>query len=136
MPWLSVAVVLLGLGTSALAYLTGRVQTDIKSALTFASLTQVGLIIAEIGFGFRYLPLLHLLGHACLRTLQFLRAPSLLHDHHHLEDAIGARPRDEAEQWHERLPSTAQRWLYRLALDRGDLEIGRASCRERVSPRV
>ena len=121
-PWLSVAVVLLGLGTSALGYLTGRVQSDIKSALAFASLTQVGLIIAEIGFGLRYLPLLHLLGHACLRTLQFLRAPSLLHDHHHLENAIGVRPRDAAEQWHERLSSTAQRWLYRLALDRGDLD--------------
>ena len=120
--WLSVAVVVLGLGTSALAYLAGRVQSDIKSALAFASLTQEGLIIAEIGFGFRYLSLVHLLGHACLRTLQFLCAPSLLNDHHHLEEAIGTRPRDEAEQWHERLSSKTQRWLYRLALDRGDLD--------------
>jgi len=63
--WLQVAVVVLGLSTSAFAYLAGRVQTDIKSALAFASLTQVGIIIAEIGLGFRYLALLHLLGHAC-----------------------------------------------------------------------
>jgi NADH-quinone oxidoreductase subunit L len=89
--WLQVAVVVLGLSTSAFAYLAGRVQSDIKSALAFASLTQVGIIIAEIGLGFRYLALLHLLGHACLRTLQFLRAPSLLHDHHQLENAIGSR---------------------------------------------
>ncbi|MBL9130128.1 MAG: hypothetical protein JNG86_02950, partial [Verrucomicrobiaceae bacterium] len=57
--WLEVAVVVLGLVTSAFAYLAGRVQSDIKSALAFASLTQVGIIIAEIGLGFRYLALLH-----------------------------------------------------------------------------
>ena len=64
-------------------------QTDIKSALSFASLTQVGIIVAEIGLGFRYVALIHLLGHACLRTLQFVRAPTLLHDYHTLENAIG-----------------------------------------------
>ena len=118
-PWLSVSLVLLGGATAAFAYLAGRVQSDIKSALAFASLTQVGLIIAEIGLGFRYLALLHLLGHACLRTLQFLRAPSLLHDHHQLENAIGSRPREELPGWEHRLPVTLQGWLYRFALERG-----------------
>lgn len=120
--WLSGFVVLIGLLTSAFAYVTGRVQTDIKSALAFASLTQVGLIIAEIGLGFRYLALLHLLGHACLRTLQFLRAPSLLHDHHQLENAIGSRPRDESVLWEQRLPLPIQQTLYRIALERGHLD--------------
>jgi len=121
-PWLSVLVVALGLTTAAFAYLAGRVQTDIKSALAFASLTQVGIIIAEIGFGLRYLALIHMLGHACLRTLQFIRAPSLLHDHHQLENAIGARPRAEQAQWEQRLPARAQRWLYRFSLERGYLD--------------
>ena len=58
-------------------------------ALAFASLLQVGIIVAEIGLGFRYLALVHMLGHACLRTLQFLRAPSLLLDYRMLEDAVG-----------------------------------------------
>ncbi len=120
--WLQVTVVVLGLTTSAFAYLAGRVQTDIKSALAFASLTQVGIIIAEIGFGFRYLALLHLLGHACLRTLQFLRAPSLLHDHHQLENAIGSRPREEGVMWEQRLSPKMQLWLYRFALERGHLD--------------
>ena len=99
-PWLSVLVVVLGLATAAFACLAGRVQTDIKSALAFASLTQVGIIIAEIGFGLRYLALIHMLGHACLRTLQFIRAPSLLHDHHQLENAIGALERSAKENRH------------------------------------
>jgi hypothetical protein len=38
----------------------------------------------------RYLPLFHILGHACLRTLQFVRAPTLLQDYRTLENAIGA----------------------------------------------
>jgi NADH-quinone oxidoreductase subunit L len=120
--WLAALVVALGLGTSAFAYLVGRVQTDIKSALAFASLTQVGVIIAEIGFGLRYVALVHLLGHACLRTLQFLRAPSLLHDHHQLENAIGTRPRDPAPEWEQHLPAAVQRALYRFSMERGYLD--------------
>ena len=43
-------MIALGLTTALFAYLAGSVQTDIKSALSFASLTQVGIIVAEIGF--------------------------------------------------------------------------------------
>lgn len=119
---LSALVVVVGLATAAFGYLSGRVQADIKSALAFASLSQVGLVIAEIGLGFRYIALLHLLGHACLRTLQFLRAPSLLHDHHQLENAIGARPRAELAPWEQRLPAGLRTQLYRFALERGYLD--------------
>ncbi len=115
--WLSAAVVVLGLLTAILAHLAGSVQTDIKSALSFASLTQVGIIVAEIGLGFRYFALFHLLGHACLRTLQFVRAPTLLQDYRNLENALG-----------EHLPLQQPRieryrlWFYRWALERGYLD--------------
>ena len=39
---LKIIVVALGLTTAFFAYLAGSVQTDIKSALSFASLSQVG----------------------------------------------------------------------------------------------
>src|SRR6185436_13806117 len=54
---LSVIVISLGLITAVFAAIAGRVQTDIKSALSFASLTQVGIIFVEIGFGFWYVAL-------------------------------------------------------------------------------
>jgi NAD(P)H-quinone oxidoreductase subunit 5 len=140
---LSCAVVALGLTTAVFAYVSGSVQTDIKSALTFASLSQVGLIVAEIGIAdlvaflsastawegghywaklVRYVALVHLLGHACLRTLQFLRAPTLLHDYHTLENAIGEHlPQGEAPLG--RLSANPSNlWLYRLALERGYLD--------------
>jgi NAD(P)H-quinone oxidoreductase subunit 5 len=120
--WLSAAVVLLGLVTALLAYLAGRAQTDIKSALSFACLSQVGLIVAEVGLGFRYLALIHLLGHACLRTLQFVRAPTLLHDYHTLENAIGEHLSHVSAPL-ERLPSRRfRKWLYRFALERGYMD--------------
>src|SRR5439155_12686797 len=116
-PGLAGAVVALGLATAVYAYVVGGVQTDIKSALAFASLVQVGLIVAEVGLGLRYLALVHILGHACLRTLQFLRAPTLLHDYHLLEDAIG-----EHLSHQERSTGRFRAWLYRFALERGYLD--------------
>ena len=121
-PLLRVIIVIVGLTTAVFGAFAARVQTDIKCALSFASLTQVGLIVAEIGFGLRYLALIHILGHACLRTLQFLRAPTLLHDYRVLENAIGDRLPNRASLWGGRLSESRHLWLYRLALQRGYLD--------------
>lgn len=115
-------IVALGLTTALLAYLAGCVQTDIKSALSFACLSQVGLIVAEIGLGLRYIALIHILGHACLRTLQFIRAPSLLHDYHTLENAIGEHLPQRTPAFDWLLSEPLRGWLYRLALERGYLD--------------
>jgi NAD(P)H-quinone oxidoreductase subunit 5 len=119
---LSVVVVLVGLATAVFAYLAGSVQTDIKSVLSFASLSQVGIIVAEIGLGLRYVALVHILGHACLRTLQFLRAPTLLHDYHTLENAIGEHLPRAGAPWHGIPFGRRRAWIYRLALERGYLD--------------
>jgi NAD(P)H-quinone oxidoreductase subunit 5 len=128
-PVLCIAVITLGLTTSIFAAFAGRVQTDIKSALSFASLSQVGIIVVEIGLAgllqlqfLRYVALLHILGHACFRTLQFVRAPMVLADYATLENAIGNRlPRitgSVGNSWSE----TTKIWLYRLALEKGYLD--------------
>jgi NAD(P)H-quinone oxidoreductase subunit 5 len=124
---LSLAVMAIGLVTAMFASFAGRVQTDIKSALSFASLTQVGIIVMEIGLAYFWQPLLyvaliHILGHACFRTLQFLRAPTLLYDYGKLENALGDRlPRmtGPGAGW---MPETTRVWLYRLALEKGYLD--------------
>lgn len=121
-PWLRVAVVVVGLITAVFAVLVGRVQTDIKCALSFASLTQVGIIVTEIGLGLRYIALMHIIGHACLRTLQFLRAPTLLTDYRTLENAIGARLPRWSGAWIRLVPETTRVWFYRLSLERGYLD--------------
>lgn len=120
--WLCAAIVVLGLATALLAYVVGSVQTDIKSALSYACLSQVGLIVAEIGLGLRYIALIHLIGNACLRTLQFVRAPNLLQDQRTLENAIGGHlPQPAGPVDH--VPADGLRaWLYRFAIERAYLD--------------
>jgi len=117
--WLSAAVVVLGLASAIFAAMAARVQTDVKSALAFASLTQVGLITAEIGLGFRYLALVHIIGHACMRTLQLLRAPTLLQDYRNLENAIGAHLPPARPTWDRWISDRWRLRLYRFSLERG-----------------
>lgn len=118
---LRIAVIVLGLVSAIFGTLASRVQSDVKNALAFASLTQVGIITIEIGLGLRYIALIHMIGHACLRTLQLLRAPSVLRDHQMLEDAVGQHLTGDAVN----PPKAATRFqlrLYRFALQRGNLD--------------
>lgn len=116
---LSAAVVVLGLASALFGALTARVQSDVKSALAYASLTQVGIITAEIGFGLRYIALIHIIGHACLRTLQLLRAPTLLRDYRGIENAIGSHLPLERNRWDTWLSPQMRLRLYRLSFERG-----------------
>jgi NAD(P)H-quinone oxidoreductase subunit 5 len=121
-PALQWIIFTLGAVTAVYAALVGRVQTDVKSALAYASLLQVSIIVVEIGLGLRYLALIHIIGHASMRSLQLLRAPSLLRDYRRLEDNLG----HSQAIGQSRLPvqpTTANRlWLYRLAMERGYLD--------------
>jgi NAD(P)H-quinone oxidoreductase subunit 5 len=119
---LRIAVICLGLISALYAAITARVQTDVKSALAFASLTQVGIIVVEIGLGLHYIALVHMIGHACLRTLQLLRAPTLLRDYNALENAIGAHLPHRSNHWEELLPPRTRTWVYALATERGYLD--------------
>ena len=116
------ALVVVGVITALHATWVGRAQTDVKSSLGYASVTQAAVILVEIGLGFPRMALLHLVGHATLRTWQLLRAPSLLHDHHELTGLIGAaRPR-RGTGWERLLPLALRRWGYRAALERWFLD--------------
>ena len=115
-------------GWSALhAAFVGKVQTDLKSVLAYASMTQASLILVEIGLGWRVIPLMHVVGHAIVRSLQILRSPSALHDRDELEAALGGHPGAGGLWPVSVLPPTWQRAAYRVALERGyeEMLIGR-----------
>jgi Proton-conducting membrane transporter/NADH-Ubiquinone oxidoreductase (complex I), chain 5 N-terminus len=119
---LSGCVVALGLVTMIFATMATRVQSDVKSALSYASLIQVSIIVVEIGLGLRYIPLIHIIGHACIRTLQLVRAPSLLKDYSSLENAIGDHLPPAPSIWQRWFaPSTRERF-YRFAWERGYMD--------------
>jgi NADH:ubiquinone oxidoreductase subunit 5 (subunit L)/multisubunit Na+/H+ antiporter MnhA subunit len=113
--WILVAI---GAATAAHANALGRVQTDLKSVLAYGSMAQAGLIFVEIGLGWRIVPLVHVVSHALLRSLQILRSPSALHDRHALAAALGGLP-GSGRSWTDHLPKSWQLALYRVAIDRG-----------------
>lgn len=126
-PVARVLLVVIGIGTAVHAALVGKVQTDLKSLLAYASMTQASLILVEIGLGWRVIPLMHVVGHAIVRSLQILRSPSALYDRHELEAALGGHP-GPADLWPVSLmPPAWQRSIYRIALDRGyeEMVVGR-----------
>ncbi|MCC7051872.1 MAG: hypothetical protein IT355_01310 [Gemmatimonadaceae bacterium] len=76
------AGVVVGVATALYAAAVARVHTDAKGALAHATLSQIGLILAEICLGLTTLAVVHLVCHALLRAYQYLRAPNMLHDVH------------------------------------------------------
>ena len=120
---LKIIVVALGIMSALFGSIMSRVQSDVKSSLAYASLTQVGIIVAEIGCGFYYLALIHIMGHACLRTLQLLRAPTLLQDYHAMENAIGTRLPDAKYRVAGLMPNRVSRWWYRFGYERGFMDL-------------
>lgn len=121
-PVASVAVVCVGLITAIHATLSGRSATDAKTALAYATLAQLGVIFMEVGLGFNRIALYHLMGHAVVRTLQFLRAPSMLHDYHRVHAAAGGHLPKTGVHYEKLLPAGFRLWMYRLALDRCHLD--------------
>ena len=115
-------VVFVGAISALAGSIMSRVQSDVKSSLAYASLSQVGIIVVEIGLGFYYLALIHIVGHACMRTLQLLRAPTLLSDYHAMENAIGGRWSRQPSRFAVWLPKNFQLWIYRFGFERGYMD--------------
>jgi NAD(P)H-quinone oxidoreductase subunit 5 len=117
----SALVIATGVATAIHGTMSGRASADAKTSLAYASLTQVGVVFVEIGIGWKAIALAHILGHAMVRTLQFLRAPSMLHDYHQMHSAVGGEL-SRGANLEEMFPERVQLWLYRWALDRGHLD--------------
>jgi len=113
-----VLIGLLGTATALFAAITTRVQSDVKSSLAYAALTQVGIIVVEISIGWYTIAFIHLAGHACFRLLQFLSAPNVLHDLH----GIAAVHGDSTARADRLASDRFSRRLYLLAIERGFLD--------------
>lgn len=99
------ALVVAGALTAVYAWLCGLVQTDVKTALVYATVSQVGLMFVAIGLGWFRVAAWHLGLHMVWRAWQFLVAPSWLH--------ITQAPPRPAPAWLRH-----RQWLYTAALER------------------
>ncbi|MEJ7605129.1 MAG: proton-conducting transporter membrane subunit [Bryobacteraceae bacterium] len=118
-PIASAAVIAVGALSAVHGSMVARTCTDAKTSLAYSSVSQLGLIFVEIGLGLSWLALLHIAGHAIVRTLQFLKAPSALHESHEIHAAAGGHLAKTGAHFEALLPAGMRLWLYRLALDRG-----------------
>lgn len=119
-PWACTCLIIIGAVTAIQATLIGRMQTDIKNALAYATMTQVGLMFIEIGLQLDKIATVHLVGHACLRTWQFLRSPSILQEIHQWRGTMDREftPGSHLEALEQKLPGQWGNRLYIHALHR------------------
>ncbi len=111
-PVIAAIGVAVGVATAVYAAAVARVHTDAKGALAHATLSQIGLILAEICLGLTQLALVHLVCHALLRAFQYLRAPNTIHDvHQHGHVAHG-------HMWFARVAPRLSARLYSAAVHR------------------
>ncbi len=113
------STILVGAGTAIVATLVHRATSDAKSSIAYSGMTQLGLIFVEVGAGWPRLALAHIVGHAIVRAVQFLRAPSMLHDFHRVHAAAGGHLPETGTHFDRLVPAWLQQRLYRAGLERG-----------------
>ena len=106
---MQVILITLGFLTIAYGWLGGLVQTDLKTALIFSALTQTGLMLTCIGFGWHTLATVHLAAHASWRAYQMLSAPAYL--------TLINRNARPVSTWIQKRPYLFNAALHRMWLD-------------------
>lgn len=119
------AVLVIGVLTVITSTLAGRVQSDVKSALAYATSTQVGLMVVGVGCAawlhsgaIAMSVVLYMVAHASLRTLQLLRSPSALRDAQEIRAAFPEVPSNRAPLPSRLMTEGFREWLYRLSFHR------------------
>ncbi len=129
-PLVLIIIALVGAFSAIYGALLSQVQSDVKSALAYASLSQVGLLFIEIGLGLHTLVIIHCLGHAFLRTYQILKSASVIHEYVDFEDAHqfdqGTRKASLASLF---IPKSYKAKLFSIAFD---LALRDASSRSKI----
>ncbi len=69
---------LVGVITALIGYFISRVQSNVKSQIAYASISQIGLMFLELAVGLENWVLVHFAGNAFLRTYQLLVTPSVV----------------------------------------------------------
>ncbi len=110
-PWIVGGI---GLSTFVVCSLSGRVQSNIKGQIGYASIAQVGVMLIELALGFPKLAMAHMVFNAILRCFQLLYSPSVQADQLHIHHALEGK---SIKTWNPR--STA---LYIFGLNEGYLE--------------
>lgn len=114
----SMMAIVIGLLTALLATFAHRVQSDVKSALAYATMTQVGLMVVGVGLHLFSWTLVYMIAHVFLRLFQILRTPSALRDAEEVRAALPMLPVPRPPFAIRLLPERWQHTLYFVSLQR------------------
>lgn len=78
-PGWKTAVVSVGLLSALLAAIMGLVANDLKRALAYSTISQLGYMVYAVGVGAIFASQLHLMSHAVFKALLFLAAGAIIH---------------------------------------------------------
>ncbi len=78
-PGWTTAVVIVGLASACLAALMALVAHDLKRALAYSTISQLGYMVYAVGVGGIFASQFHLLSHAVFKALLFLAAGAVIH---------------------------------------------------------
>jgi len=78
-PYWKLSVVIVGVVSLLLAALMAMVATDLKRALAYSTISQLGYMVYAVGAGGIYASQFHLLSHAVFKALLFLGAGAVIH---------------------------------------------------------
>jgi NADH-quinone oxidoreductase subunit L len=78
-PGWKMSVLLVGLISAFIAALSALIATDLKRALAYSTVSQLGYMVFAIGAGGVFASQFHLLSHAVFKALLFLAAGSVIH---------------------------------------------------------
>ncbi len=120
-PNVQVAVGIVGLLTAVISTLCGRVQSNVKARIAYASSAQVGLQFFEVAMGWDTLALYHLVANSLVRCYQLLASSSVMVFQLRelsAKEVSAISPSTSGPAWLRKLRSS----LYVFALNEGYLE--------------
>ncbi len=85
-PQAQMVVAIIGCITLTMAALIAVVQTDIKKALAYSTLSQLGYMVFGLGVGAWVAALFHLITHAFFKAMLFLGSGQVIEGCHHVQD--------------------------------------------------
>ncbi len=86
LPWVLATILLIGCATCIFGAVAGLFQNDIKKALAYSTVSQLGYMFMACGVGAFDVGLFHVFTHAFFKATLFLGAGAVIHVLHHEQD--------------------------------------------------
>lgn len=111
------SLIVIGMLTAPFALMTSKARSDAKSILAYSSVLQIAFVYIELGLGFKWLAIAHLVSNAFTRIYQFLRSLNTIQDFYENPLFFRGSVLESESNIFSLLPKSLQKRLYYLAIN-------------------